>query len=88
MADEVDASKKKRPGNRRKKAKTDSNSAKGTPWTFPKNTLEDSIAVAKAIEEKNAGNPIPAEDLAVAVDFRQANDWRFLDWFGQQISMV
>jgi hypothetical protein len=52
---------------------------KGKPWTFPKNTLEDAIAIAKAIEEKNAGNPIPAQDLAVAVGFRQAQDWRFLD---------
>jgi hypothetical protein len=48
-------------------------------WTFPKNTLEDAIRVAQAIEEKNAGNPMRATDLAVAVGFRQPNDWRFLD---------
>src|SRR6266850_958055 len=54
-------------------------SAKWKPWTFPKNTLEDAIAIPKAIEEKNAGNPMPAADLAKAVGFKQANDWRFLD---------
>jgi hypothetical protein len=53
--------------------------SKGQPWTFPKNTLEDSIAVAKAIEDKHAGNPMPATDLAKAVGYRQSNDWRFLD---------
>jgi hypothetical protein len=58
---------------------TASTSAKGKPWTFPKNTLEDAIAIAKAIEEKNAGNPMPANDIAVAVGFNQSHDWRFLD---------
>ena len=53
--------------------------AKRQPWTFPKNTLEDAIRVARAIEEKTAGNPIPAQELAVAVGFRQSNDWRYLD---------
>jgi len=53
--------------------------SKGKPWTFPKNTLEDSIAIPKAIEEKNAGNPMRAPDLAKAVGFRQSNDWRFTD---------
>jgi hypothetical protein len=52
---------------------------KRTPWTFPKNTLEDAIAIPKAIEEKNAGNPMPAKDVALAVGFRQSADWRFLD---------
>ena len=52
---------------------------KGKPWTFPKNTLEDAIRVPKAIEEKNAGNPMRALELARAVEFRQSNDWRFLD---------
>src|SRR4051812_40362703 len=52
---------------------------KKIPWTFPKNTLEDAIRIPRTIEEKNAGNPIPARDLAVAVGFRQASDWRFLD---------
>ena len=53
--------------------------AKGQPWTFPKNPLEDAIRIAQAIEEKNAGNPMPAKDIAVAVGFRQPRDWRFLD---------
>src|SRR5206468_9259974 len=40
---------------------------------------EDAIRIARAIEEKNAGNPMPAQDIAVAVGFRQSSDWRFLD---------
>lgn len=69
----------KKPKKPRPKVVADAASAKGKPWTFPKNTLEEAIAVAKAIEEKNAGNPMPAQDIAVAVGFRQSNDWRFLD---------
>lgn len=77
----------KAAGRKRKQKKRQPNSnktqagsiAKGTPWTFPKNTLEDAIRVPKAIEEKNAGNPMPASDLAKAVGFRQPSDWRFLD---------
>lgn len=52
---------------------------KKPPWTFPKNNLEDAIKVARAIEEKNAGNPMRASDLVKAVGYRLANDWRFLD---------
>jgi len=48
-------------------------------WTFPKNTLEDAIRIAKVIEEKNAGNPMHAADLPKTVGFRRATDWRFLD---------
>ena len=48
-------------------------------WTFPKNSLEDAIKIPKAIEEKNAGNPMKADVLAKAVGFRQPQDWRFLD---------
>ena len=58
---------------------SDTNAAKRKPWTFPKNTLEEAIRVPKAVEEKNAGNPMPAKDLATAVGYRQASDWRFLD---------
>lgn len=47
------------------------------PWTFPKNTLERAIGVAKAIEEQNAGNPMKADILCKAVGFRVPNDWRF-----------
>lgn len=50
-----------------------------TAWTFPKNTLEQAIEVAKAIEAQNAGNPMSADMLVRAVGFKQANDWRFLD---------
>lgn len=52
---------------------------KRLPWDFPKNTLEDSIKVAQAIEEKNAGKPLDAPTLARYVGFRKANDWRFKD---------
>jgi hypothetical protein len=47
-------------------------------WTFPKNTLEDSIRVAKAIEDKNAGKPMQATEIMRALGFNQP-DWRFLD---------
>lgn len=70
---------KTRSGTARSASKASTESAKGRPWTFPKNTLEDSIRVARAIEEKNGGNPMPADSLAIAVGFRQASDWRFLD---------
>ena len=52
---------------------------RGTPWTFPKNSLEGAIKIAQAIEEKNAGKPVKAELLATYVGFRKSNDWRFLD---------
>src|SRR5438876_92445 len=54
----------------------------GQQWTFPKNTLEDAIKVAKAIEEQNGGNPMQAEMLVKAVGFKKSNDWRFLDLLG------
>ena len=49
------------------------------PWTFPKNTLEDAIRVARAIEEQNAGNPMRPELLMKAVGFKTLADWRFSD---------
>jgi hypothetical protein len=49
------------------------------PWTFPKNTLEDSIKIARAIEEQNAGNPIKPDMLSKAVGYNSTSDWRFLD---------
>jgi len=49
------------------------------PWTFPKSSLEEAIRVAKAIEDKNGGNPMKAELLAKAVGFNRSDDWRFLD---------
>lgn len=54
-------------------------SSKRVPWDFPKHALEDSIKIAQAIEEKNAGRPLDAETLAKYVGFRKPNDWRFLD---------
>ena len=52
---------------------------KRVPWDFPKHTIEDSIKIAQAIEEKNSGNPLDAPTLAKHVDFRKSNDWRFKD---------
>jgi hypothetical protein len=63
---------------RKTSANVAGNVAKGKVWTFPKNTLEEAIRLAQAIEEKNGGNPFPARELAKAVGFNQP-DWRFLD---------
>lgn len=49
------------------------------PWTFPKNPLEDTLSIAKAIEEQNAGNPMKADMLVKAVGYSTVNDWRFLE---------
>lgn len=49
------------------------------PWTFPKNTLEDAIKIARAIEEQNGGNPMKPDVLAKAVGYNSMADWRFLD---------
>ena len=76
-ARKVKARKTKKAKKRRSKVAVAA--GKGSPWTFPKNTLEDAIRVAKALEEKNGGNPMPAQDLALAVGFKQSADWRFLD---------
>ncbi len=54
-------------------------SGKPAPWTFPKHPLEEAIQVAKAIEDKHAGNPMKADLLAKAVGFNKPSDWRFLD---------
>ena len=78
-SDKQPAKKKAKKATKRGRTAAKSPSAKGMPWTFPKNSLEDAIGVAKAIEEKNAGNPMPAQDVAVAVGFRQSSDWRYLD---------
>lgn len=53
--------------------------ASAAAWTFPKHSLEDAIAIPKAIEEQNAGNPMKADVLVRAVGFKKSSDWRFLD---------
>ena len=60
------------------KKKRPTAATKKTLWAFPKNTLEVAISVARAIEDKNAGNPMRASDLVKAVGYKQATDWRFL----------
>ena len=76
----IKSMKKKRPKAKLKESATKKASlSKRTPWTFPRNTLEDAIRIPKAIEEKNAGNPMRAIDLTKAVGFKTAIDWRFLD---------
>lgn len=72
-------SSKKKAASKKSQQKSKQSPAKGTPWTFPKNSLEDSLQIPKAIEEKNAGNPMQANILAVAVGFKKSTDWRFLD---------
>jgi hypothetical protein len=79
MAEESPAPAKKKARKKSSSASSKATSAKGKPWTFPKNSLEEAIGIAKSIEEKNAGNPMPAQDVALAVGFRQSSDWRFLD---------
>jgi hypothetical protein len=62
----------------RKKAPPSQSTAKGTPWTFPKVSLEDALRIPKGIEEKNAGNPTPAPVIAEVVGYK-ISDWRFKD---------
>ncbi len=49
------------------------------PYNFPKVGLEECVKLAQAIEEKNAGKPMPANELVRAVGMHQPGDWRFLD---------
>lgn len=63
----------------KKKTSVSMNSGTKKAWTFPKSTLEDSIKILRAIEEKHGGNPMEAQDIAKAVGFNMSNDWRFLD---------
>lgn len=56
-----------RKGNVAKPSKSSKPAA--LPWTFPKNTLEDAIKIARAIEEQNGGNPMKPEMLAKAVGY-------------------
>ena len=80
---EVEQSKKPKASSRRKRShassETRQRAATVAPWKFPKNTLEEALKVAKALEEKFAGNPTKAEDLVRAVGFNKTNDWRFKD---------
>lgn len=62
-----------------KKVVADTGTAKGKAWTFPKNTLEDALKIPRALDEKFAGNPTPAADVARAVGYKLATDWRFAD---------
>jgi len=61
------------------KATKKSAAGKAAPWSFPKNSLEEAITIAKAIEDKHGGNPMKADVLAKAVGFNRSDDWRFLD---------
>lgn len=67
------------PTRQRSKAKVAKKLVVGgkAPWTFPQNTLEEAIGIAKAIEDKNAGNPMKADLLVKAIGFNKPNDWRF-----------
>lgn len=72
-------SKKKVTKKKKAKKSTGARAAKGKLWSFPKNTLEDALRVARSIEDKNAGNPMRASDLVIAVGYKKPNDWRFQD---------
>ncbi len=72
LEEHPDETGKKKTGSRKQRKSKGDSTAKGKPWTFPKSTLEDAIEIAKAIEEKRAGNPMPAVELAKAVGFRQS----------------
>ena len=63
----------------KKKTKPRKNTSLTVPYRFPKNSLEEALKLAKAIEEKFAGNPTKAIDLVKAVGFNKASDWRFAD---------
>src|SRR3990172_1753373 len=63
----------------RKAARSRDSGPSLAPWKFPKNTLEETLKVAKALDEKFAGNPTKAEDLVKAVGFNKETDWRFQD---------
>src|ERR1039457_4552781 len=52
---------------------------RGYIWTFPKNSLEDAVRIARTIEDKNAGKPLKADLIAKSVGFNQPQDWRFQD---------
>ena len=64
---------------KKKSSVSNSTVAQRAAWIFPKNSLEDALKIARAIEDKNAGNPMKASDIVKAVGFNQKNDWRFLD---------
>lgn len=64
----------------RKKAATGNGAqGPGPAWNFPKRTLEDALAVPRALEEKNAGKPLDSKTLCTYVGFKKPNDWRYLD---------
>jgi len=68
----------KKKTTQRKKAAARRAATKET-YTFPKAPLEKCVRLAQAIEEKNAGKPIPAADLPKLVGYNKSSDWRFLD---------
>lgn len=77
--DELKKLKPKKSRRKKNLSREQKQSAALTPYRFPKNTLEDALKVAKAIDEKFAGNPTKAADLVKAVGFNKESDWRFLD---------
>ena len=77
--DELQKPKSKRSHKKKNAVKERKLSAALTPYRFPKSTLEEALKVAKAIDEKFAGNPTKAADLVKAVGFNKESDWRFLD---------
>lgn len=79
MAKKKASNKKTTSSKKVSKKKASSRPASKDPYNFPKITLESAIRVAKALEDKFAGKPTPAQDLVSAVGFNKSSDWRFLD---------
>src|SRR3989339_37278 len=69
----------------KKTKKKPNNKTSGIPklksgmWSFPKNSLEDAIKIAKTIEDKNGGNPMEIAMLVKGVGYKSPVDWRFRD---------
>lgn len=48
---------------------TPKNEDNSTPRSeFPKDSFEEALQVAQAIEDKNSGNPLPPQDVAIAIN--------------------
>jgi len=71
---------KEKPVDKKPKRISQSSTSKSRqPWTFPKNSLEEALWIARTIEDKNAGKPTKATDIVKVVGFHKASDWRFQD---------
>lgn len=49
------------------------------PYNFPKVSLEHCVRLALALEEANAGKPLPDTDMVKLAGYHKVTDWRYLD---------